>query len=297
MFQYFYHRRIKISNDRKTKLIQPNPIVDFLTTEEYIKKNETYFRLYVIHPFQIVNRQTKEKETLKIGDIIDIYKHEIDNLFEPEEWILITFRKNHLFSNPLGENYFSNREDLAEDNYFANLYSLYDCTIPYDYEFYFWMSWKGWELEYKHNKYSYTPSFNISQNIKIAGNILGFIRFSDKIAYKTFRTSLADAIQKYIILTNNEPSYYEEEQAKDSLENIVEDLNNSACEMNIVEPVYKSFEKYIDEKHKEAIEENFQRKEEEEFRKNIQNQKRNVNEKLLEELSYKEKFFSEMKKY
>lgn len=62
MFKYFNEKRVKISEDRKTKLIQTKPVVDFLTTKEYIQKNQTYFRLYVIHPFEIIDRKTKEKK-------------------------------------------------------------------------------------------------------------------------------------------------------------------------------------------------------------------------------------------
>lgn len=187
-------------------------------------------------------------------------------------------------------------KDLAEDNYFVNLHSIYDCTIPYDVEFYFWLSWKGWELEYVHNDY-YIGHIELEENLCITGNILGFLRFSDKIAYKTFRGSLADAIQKYIIITNNHPSCYEKSQAKSSLKQIVRDLNHSACEMNIVEPVYKSFDSYLADKQKEALTENARLNEEKKIAQKINNKRRSINEKLLEELSYKEDFFSEMRNY
>lgn len=296
MFRYFNEKRVKISKDRKTKLIQTNPVVDFLTTKEYLQKNQTYFRLYVIHPFEIIDRKTKEKKTLEIGNFLDVYKHEID-VYNPEEWILVTFR-DKIFQHPLGESYlYGDRDkDLAEDNYLANLHSIYDCTIPYDTEFYFWLSWKDWELEYANNEH-YVGYIELEENLCIAGNILGFLRFSDKIAYKTFRGSLADAIQKYIIITNNHPSCYEKSQAKSSLKQIIRDLNHSACEMNIVEPVYKSFDSYLADKQKEALIENARLNEEKKLAQTINNKRRSINEKLLEDLSYKEDFFSEIRNY
>lgn len=295
MYKMFNEKRVKLSKNRKTKLIQNNPVVDYLTTEEYMKKEEkqSIYRLYVVHPFEIIDIKTKEKKLLKIGDAIDVFYSDLKEFFELDEWFPVTFR-NKIFNHPIGDYYFQYKENEATNkkNYLANLHSLYDCTIPFDYKFYFWLSWKGLELEYSHKNYM-ASEYAIQENIEIAANILGFLRFSDKIAYKTFHKSLADAILKYIAITRNEPSYYEETQAKSSLRSIVMDLNKVACEMNIVEPVYKSFERYLEEVQIEAIRENQMIENAKAEEKQIHNMRRKMNESLLEDLYHKEDFFSD----
>ncbi len=297
MYKMFNEKRVKFSEDRKIKLIQTKPCVDYLTTEEYFKKEQrAFYRLYVMHPFEIIEFKTKNVKRLKVGDVVDVFSSDLKEFFELEEWFLVTFR-NQSFIHPIENNYSYLNKDEAnnEQNYLANLHSLYDCTIPLDDVFYFWLSWKGFELEYTHNNYD--VSYYIKkENIEIAANILGFLRFSDKIAYKTFQSSLADAILKFIIISGNEPSYYEKNQARSSLRDIVIDLNKTVCEMNIIEPTYKSFNEYLAEKQEEAILENQQMEDEKLKNKLLYDKRKELNQNLLSDLNYKKDFFSEMKK-
>lgn len=194
----------------------------------------------MIHPFEVLNQYTKEKRILEVGDILDFYNKDMDFIDREEDFIPIAYQFRNCFVEEYGFSY--DKEDLKiadkDNQYYANRNAVYECTIPYNYQFYFWMNWKGVELEYKPDS-SYLSKYSIMDNIEIAANMLGFLRFSDKIVYKTFSKSLIEAIQKYIILSNNNPSYYEESKAKNSLRSIVKNLNKATCDMNIIEPVYK----------------------------------------------------------